>query len=602
MRPARPAAGMALTRIESLTGDVVIVRAGQQIKCDVGSGVMQGDQIRTGRKSYCRIGCSDRTKLAVNESSGLTMARTAGDNPSELSLDAGAVYVDSPKRESPLVLAAGRARCSVIGTRLMVERGAAARLWVAEGEVLFSAGRSSARVMAGECAEETGPGGDTGMINVARTTGAPVGQFAWLDNAGVGGDQIAGAMGAAGRAFAGNKLISSGYKIAGGEWLFGNLDGAETIRQEDPAPGKESMLLLGGPHWKQGVVTLKFRVLKSAGDTAGVSTLLYYTTPNGMEMDDHGIVRQLAQLRELARTGGDEGWIAMRLEFKVESAEVLTSRFTAWAEKQPSRPVDFSYNKNPSNSRLRNRDVCGLGLLTDSCSVEFKDVKVEGPALAYYWNFNDGRVPPEFNVVTGAPLQCLRGDGVDKSTCLESGESVVHVDVPLPKFPFCVTYKFAIADPLKNNWLWWTTDWYPARNYVQLCVSRDAIKENVSPKDKYTPWYTWTEYHSGEWIARWRNGKFSDVTVSSRDPAGGLVFRLPGHALLDNVTITAISAGELPDVKPYLQAIADVPADKRKGRLESQVVAPVDGSRSATNKIVIKYLGDVSDKGWFTDP
>lgn len=185
--------------------------------------------------------------------------------------------------------------------------------------------------------------------------------------------------------------------------------------------------------------------------------------------------------------------------------------------------------------------------------------------VSYLWNFNTSGIPAEFKVMAGSPLKYNAGEGPDKSGCVELNGSVVRVDVPV-SFPFKVKFKSAVVDPLKSKSSNISTDWLPATDMARFWGAADrGPVQLVTAGQKYSAWEELVEYYSGTWIARWRGGRFYDVTVSTCDSAGRVSIIAAGREAIDDFSIVSISSNELPDVRLYLQALEKIPPEKRKG-------------------------------------
>ncbi|MBA4386579.1 MAG: hypothetical protein C0404_01280 [Verrucomicrobia bacterium] len=213
------------------------------------------------------------------------------------------------------------------------------------------------------------------------------------------------------------------------------------------------------------------------------------------------------------------------------------------------------------------------------------------------WDFNKPGIPAEFKVMVGKPLKYLAGEGPDKSGCIEMDEGAVKIDVPITSFPFRMNFKAAVVEPYGKA-VRLSTDWLPARDVgIVMGLSKPLIHE-ISPDQKYSKWFEGTDYYSGDWIARWRNGRFLEVVVSRPEPDGRVTLSSfagqdypmkMGRLVIDDVTITSIQTNELPDMSVYLQALEQIPANKRKGVVQTTIK---DGRPAS-----IKFHSYVSEKG-----
>lgn len=603
--PATRATAVTQMQIRECAGDVVVVRAGKAIKAVPCMRVDERDQIVTGSKSYCLVECPDRTQVAMNEQSRLTVAKVIGSTPGELTLDGGVVYVDLPKRDAPFAIISSGARCDATGTKFVVESGRAERLWVVEGEVKYSAGSSIAYVDAGKTAESAAFGEHDTMIVVATATSLPEEKFAWVKTVGVDNKDISRAFADVRRATDEASIDFNNYRIVGGTWKILGAGNDRVIRQEDPDRELYNAIFFGKPRWTAGVITFKFRFMASTGENPSVSVAL----SNTLNAEMCGMRSALTELREIARDNGAEGWIVMKLKFEVDKTEQMTAVLNAWPEKKPSesREKEILFPRNPLNSFVGKRDVCGAGLATLRCSVEFKDLKISealAPAqtadkpVYHHWDFNTPGVPPELKCTVGN-LKHAPGGGPDGKGCLEvSGPaSRIRVDVEISRFPVIVKWRGSWISVAPGREAASKSFWFPSRDVATL-QGMDNMKV-AEGNQRIDRWRETVNYHSGTYIDRWSDGSRLDMTIGRPEPSGRIVLFFRSDYQIDDLTIMSISTNDLPDTGNLLKLAERIPADKSKGSVIIPELKSRDG-RSSPGLYFIK--GYVDEETAFGPP
>ncbi|MBA4386575.1 MAG: hypothetical protein C0404_01260 [Verrucomicrobia bacterium] len=231
--------------------------------------------------------------------------------------------------------------------------------------------------------------------------------------------------------------------------------------------------------------------------------------------------------------------------------------------------------------------------LTQTPAVKPAEPAVPPPGLkgfSYRWDFNQQGIPPEFKVMAGNPLKHLPGEGPDKSGCLEMVDgAVVRIDVPVISFPFRVNFKSATVDPLTAKSMILKSHWLPARDLGIFMGVSKIPREDVLPGQKYSKWLDHVEYNNGAWIFRSRGEYFSDITVYRPGLDGRVTLALIGHAVIDDLEISSITTNELPDASIYLQALEQIPLNKRTGTAK----ATLRGGKP----ISIQFSSSADEKG-----
>jgi hypothetical protein len=131
-----------------------------------------------------------------------------------------------------------------------------------------------------------------------------------------------------------------------------------------------------------------------------------------------------------------------------------------------------------------------------------------------------------------------------------------------------VTYREAcILKPRPKDDYMVKVFWHP---YGEIALFRgvsDILSQPMRPGQAIGRWQTCRDYVADRFIDRWIEGRRSGISVQK--PGAGAVLRLVarGRHRIDDLRIRSISPEELPDVQKYLDAVANVPPEKRVGRV-----------------------------------
>lgn len=204
----------------------------------------------------------------------------------------------------------------------------------------------------------------------------------------------------------------------------------------------------------------------------------------------------------------------------------------------------------------------------------------------YRWDFNAPGVPEVFKPVVGT-LKHVQSGGSDGKGCLQvdGDETEVRLDVPLATRPLVVEWQSS-AIIIRDGQEWLSkTFWLPATNMAQFLDIGKWFSE-TGVRDNKTRWFNHKDYYTDSYVDRWTDGYRQDFTVAGMDPAGRISLISRASHQIDNLVIRSISSNDLPDASEYLEELAKIPKDKRRGCVP---VYSIKASRPGTNVTVWFY-------------
>lgn len=350
----------------------------------VGQVQVDGNSITTGPGSYCRLDLKDGSVVASDENTAVDLSRNKTTGGLALEHKKGRAYVDLARQKSPLIASCGDSRIEVTGTRFLtgLSQGVFG-VAVLDGEVNYLHEGRSANVTKGQIAAY--------RDNAIAVTSTPLPQDAveWVGQLDLDAKALLADFEAAGLRQPVQGIPDSGtYRVLSGRWELGREDGGVTIRQTDPY-STDAMIIFGRPGWAKGVMAAKFRVTAIKGALPSVSVTLW----EGDHSDSFGLRRQLP---DLVKSGG---WVELRVPFEVLPGDrMIVDQMSAWPEDASEKRVLYRFEKNPANSLPgRKRVACSIGVMTENCSVEFRDLRLEDGVPAgeakplVFYKFNEGK-------------------------------------------------------------------------------------------------------------------------------------------------------------------------------------------------------------------
>ena len=210
--------------------------------------------------------------------------------------------------------------------------------------------------------------------------------------------------------------------------------------------------------------------------------------------------------------------------------------------------------------------------------------------IFYHWDFNSPGVPAEFQVMRGT-VRHVADEGAGKKGCLMASNALIRIDIPITNFPLRVRFKAAGHMPYSSTGYVVNASigslWLPARRMGRLTGASQLLPEEVRATGKPGDWHTYRDYYCGTYVSGWKEEDFHELNLVPMDPDGRVSLFLSPVILLDELTIQSISTNELPDVSLYLNAIARIPPDKRKGTVP---VPELKVGRNTANEAPVVYM------------
>ncbi|MBA4387686.1 MAG: hypothetical protein C0404_06870 [Verrucomicrobia bacterium] len=348
-----------------------------RVALKTGNVSVQNDLITTESNSVCRIEYPDGTLVAIGDTTSVKLSPDDPVSGKQIHLDRGRIYVDAPKIGKRLAVLSRNFQCDITGTKFMVgNREGTASLLVLEGEVMFSRNKSATYVSAGQGIGGS-DAGDSSYLTVVSMESIPVTNYEWLDGIGVESKSLPNRFARPKPAL--TSLVDlNNYTFHGGTWRIVHTNSGYVVRQENTSADMESTILFGKPAWKSGVFSFKCRILGDASEIPDGDVAINVMLHTGQAAEGIGIRNRTRDLLQAALKKDPEGWIVFRVRFLIPNATELRCIAEIWPESDPSEKYSLPFHKNPGNSRfIKTRDVCGIGLSTTGCAVEFRDLKLE---------------------------------------------------------------------------------------------------------------------------------------------------------------------------------------------------------------------------------
>jgi hypothetical protein len=348
--PAPPA---ALTG----TGFIVAAKTGE-----VGLGP---GRLTTEKESSCRLDFDEGFTVAAGPNTTLTWARDDVAGTILLRHEQGHSYVHTKKRGIPLAIRVGNAAIEILGTRLLIRGEAdAATVGVLDGEIRYA--REATAILVeqdrGVRPVVNSPGGDV-SVEAGPLVVAPA-AVSWLDRLGIASAELR----RDGEARTTAGVDFSRLAVFAGDWEI-RTDGNRRFVLQRSASG-HSKIMFGGTSWEKGAFSFRFRLTEIGPGQPGVGFLLFNKDRSshlfalGRALQEGGICKR-----------GE--WLCSHAEFEIgPDALPVVTKLKMWMENAPQRVVVMQRPWVIPGSRAR-FDACGVGLVTDNCAVEFRDLKIE---------------------------------------------------------------------------------------------------------------------------------------------------------------------------------------------------------------------------------
>lgn len=180
------------------------------------------------------------------------------------------------------------------------------------------------------------------------------------------------------------------------------------------------------------------------------------------------------------------------------------------------------------------------------------------------WNFNDGKLPPEFKLLQG-DYKILPSSGVDKSACIEfSNQSLVIIDVNAEDIPLSATisaFPYGIQEKDTASGTSISMFWSNFR-FAMFFFNLGKMHPQSSG------WRVFKYQITDDGAVTWVDDLFSRFDAYEREPGSKLVIAFVSRHRIDNLKIQKMSAQEeLFDVRKWLEAAREIEPTQRVGKV-----------------------------------
>ncbi len=344
-----------------------VTGAGFLVAAKTGEVEIDAGRLTTEEDSSCRLDFDDGFTVAADQNTTLGWARDDASGVTLLRHEHGRSYVHTKKRNVPLAIRVGDAAIEILGTRLLITRGASdvPIVGVLEGSVRYAHGTTTVRVPK-DFVVRSLENRKTGKVLIQSTPlVVEPDSVSWLDKLGVTSGEL---LRDADAESPGDTRVDLDRFLAfGGNWEIRSDKESPAVIQRS-AEGRAE-ITLGRALWKKGVFTFRFRLVETGPKQPYVGFLLFNTVRTAHQFELGTAMKKIGISKK-------SGWLCSRTEFEIgPDRRPVVTKHDLWIEKNPRARTVL---KNPwiiPGSRA-SFDACGVGLVTQDCAVEFRDLKV----------------------------------------------------------------------------------------------------------------------------------------------------------------------------------------------------------------------------------
>lgn len=354
---------------------------GFRIGAQVGAVAMTDGRIATGPKSFCTVVLPDGTLIALNEATTIRVDPDKGKSEGNVQLESGNIYLDVPVTGRRMSVSAGNAVHEVQGTKFLVHHlprptdAIGEKLSVFEGRVRFAKNGSGALVGPGQRLVCAAADAENPRLVVLSHVSSPAAaqELAsitdWLCSVGIDNKPLMARFSSAPGVASAGRLDLNYYVVEGGDWRVASDDTGAFIRQEGATPRQACNIIFQPAKWNRGAFRFKFRIDGHAASAPEPDVSVCLSDENG-NVEACPLKNILPVMRSRAMVGGREGWLCFAIRFMLSEAGTAQMTFNAWPENDPS----YAFAARATPAAAKKHEFFALGLHTENCTVEFRDI------------------------------------------------------------------------------------------------------------------------------------------------------------------------------------------------------------------------------------